>query len=66
MHNKKYENISKLPADKRYAKFISDIANLETIWLLRDVNGFYLLQTSSGQHVMPLWSEEDLVATYRK
>lgn len=66
MNNKKYENISKLPADKRYAKFISDVANLESIWLLRDVNGFYLLQSGSGQYIMPVWSEKDIVVTYRE
>jgi hypothetical protein len=63
--NIKYKNIGKLPPEDRYIKFIADVANFESLWILEDSKGIYLLKDEKENLVMPLWSEQDLAETYK-
>lgn len=58
MHQKKIENILKMPGDERLQYFVRKVSDFEEVWGLFD-DGWAMTADTEGRKAIPLWPEKD-------
>lgn len=66
MNPYKLRNIINLSPERRYRKFIADVANSEEVWILENQSGVLTLGGDGYDTVIPLWSEQDLGEVFKE
>jgi hypothetical protein len=62
MNEKEFGSVLGLPAPRRYAYFIKKVADGDTMWGLRDRDGWVTTMDDDGNLHLPLWPHPDFAA----
>jgi hypothetical protein len=58
MHDKEFESVLSLSGSRRYEYFIKKVADWETVWSLKNEEGWVLARDDQGHEVIPVWPHE--------
>jgi len=66
MNQPQFDRVVSLPAQERYAHFISKVADCQQLWTLKGPDGFVMFGDDSGQQCVPVWPHPDYAAALAK
>ncbi len=59
---KQFAAVSALPGPERYKHFVSRVADWQSVWGLRDADGWVMAGDDSGRSAFPVWPHPDYAA----
>lgn len=59
MNQAQFDAVVSLPAQRRYAHFVSMVADSQELWTLRNSDGFVLSEDDAGSPSIPIWPHPD-------
>ena len=64
MNQQKINNVFALSSKDRYGYLIRKVADFETIYLIADDEGNYVMVGSEGANVLPVWPEREFAELF--
>jgi hypothetical protein len=64
MNKQKINNIFSLESNERYGYLIRKVADFETIYLISDNDGGFVMIGSDGVSVLPVWPEKEFAELF--
>ena len=66
MNPAQFTQVISLPAQERYAHFISKAVDWQELWTLKGPDGFVMFGDDSNQECIPVWPHPDYAASLAK